>query len=564
MRRLFWIIWSIWLVLDVLTAIGLEIYTDEGYYWMWSQHLAWGYYDHPPMVALWVWLSSHLIPSGTLSVRLMTVLCHGLTLWGAGAIVKERLAERGVEWNNRSIGLFFLCAGSLVMFTAAGFLTTPDAPLMLFATAFFYALLHYDRASSTRSQWLWAIAIGLSLALMCYSKYMVVLVLLWSILAKPKRILDPKLWVSLILMALLMVPHILWQMQEQWPSVRFHLVARSDPFRWWYLSDYLPNQLLVFNPILLVLSCILAVQAFRKGDTYDRTMAWQILGFLVFFLLMTFRGHVEPHWTMVASVPVIVLSVEWLVTRDLNTRANKWLIGGLIALVGIIFLARGILVSNRLPIETGLGSKQIRYDSMEQLSDGRVVVLTGSFQRTAMYRWFEHKPAVLIHDLRFYRHTQFEKWHLEIPFQGQPACIMHTNYGDTIPLATEIFYRRLVNRLQTTDAVTATIDSLNLQEHHLTLTVTMSHPYSVPFEWNHDELPAKVRIVGLVDNEWEGVEATLEGPDTIPVGESVTYRIEAEAEWLQPQQKIAVAIDNGVIWTQNTPWVQIKNQKSKI
>jgi 4-amino-4-deoxy-L-arabinose transferase-like glycosyltransferase len=31
--------------LDALTA-------DEAYYWMWSKHLAFGYYDHPPMVAL--------------------------------------------------------------------------------------------------------------------------------------------------------------------------------------------------------------------------------------------------------------------------------------------------------------------------------------------------------------------------------------------------------------------------------------------------------------------------------------------------------------------------------
>ena len=70
-------------------------------------------------------------------------------------------------------------------------------------------------------------------------------------------------------------------------------------------------------------------------------------------------------------------------------------------------------------------------------------------------------------------------------------------------------------------------------------------------------MPAIVRIVGLVHNEWEGVEATIEGPDTILVGESATYRIEAQAEWLQPKQKIAVSIDNGVVWTQNTTWKEL-------
>ena len=30
---------------------GTDIYFDEAYYWQWAQHLDWGYYDHPPLVA---------------------------------------------------------------------------------------------------------------------------------------------------------------------------------------------------------------------------------------------------------------------------------------------------------------------------------------------------------------------------------------------------------------------------------------------------------------------------------------------------------------------------------
>src|SRR5258708_26320264 len=36
---------------------------DEAYYWMWSKHLAGGYYDHPPGVAAGIRLGT-LIPRG--------------------------------------------------------------------------------------------------------------------------------------------------------------------------------------------------------------------------------------------------------------------------------------------------------------------------------------------------------------------------------------------------------------------------------------------------------------------------------------------------------------------
>ena len=38
--------------LRLVAAAYTPITFDEAYYWMWSKHLAFGYYDHPPMVAL--------------------------------------------------------------------------------------------------------------------------------------------------------------------------------------------------------------------------------------------------------------------------------------------------------------------------------------------------------------------------------------------------------------------------------------------------------------------------------------------------------------------------------
>lgn len=35
----------------VVATSGLNLYVDEAQYWYWAQHLAWGYYSKPPVIA---------------------------------------------------------------------------------------------------------------------------------------------------------------------------------------------------------------------------------------------------------------------------------------------------------------------------------------------------------------------------------------------------------------------------------------------------------------------------------------------------------------------------------
>src|ERR1700687_1634135 len=62
----------------LLLRLGAAAYTplsfDEGYYWVWSKHLAPGYYDHPPMVALVIRLGTMIAGDTELGVRLVSVL----------------------------------------------------------------------------------------------------------------------------------------------------------------------------------------------------------------------------------------------------------------------------------------------------------------------------------------------------------------------------------------------------------------------------------------------------------------------------------------------------------
>ena len=41
-------------LLRLALAARLPLAPDEAYYFLWSRHLQAGYFDHPPMVALWI------------------------------------------------------------------------------------------------------------------------------------------------------------------------------------------------------------------------------------------------------------------------------------------------------------------------------------------------------------------------------------------------------------------------------------------------------------------------------------------------------------------------------
>ena len=61
-------------VLRLVAAAWTPLTFDEAYYWMWSKHLAGGYYDHPPMVALVIRAGTMIAGDTEFGVRLVSIL----------------------------------------------------------------------------------------------------------------------------------------------------------------------------------------------------------------------------------------------------------------------------------------------------------------------------------------------------------------------------------------------------------------------------------------------------------------------------------------------------------
>ena len=412
-ERCIWPWLLVWGILDLLCALFCEIHADEAYYRLYGQFLSWGYFDHPPMVGLMTAISGALIPTTSLilknlSVRLVTVLMHVATVYVVWRTINDKCQMTNVK--------FLLVAASLPMFCAYGFMTTPDAPLLFFAALFYYAYRQYlSQEPRAKSQEIGnTLLLGISMAGMLYSKYMAVLVIGLAVLANPRLLRDGKAWAAVGLAALLMLPHLWWQYSHDFPSFTYHLVSRAEAYRPLYTWEFLPNQWAVFNPLVWGLMIWLSIRAFRSENLFHRTLAWTVLGFQVFFLLMSFRGHVEPHWTVVTSIPAIILITE--------EELKKWVYWTLGVFTSLLIIARIVLMLNILPVQTGLAGKQAQLEAIHEEAQGLPVVFDGSFQQPSLYRFFYDDQAVLVRN-QYDRYTQYDLLHLERNLIGKPACV---------------------------------------------------------------------------------------------------------------------------------------------
>ena len=54
---------AFWFLINVFQAATTELTSDEGYYWFYASKLEWGYYDHPPLLALFIKIGGKLFNS---------------------------------------------------------------------------------------------------------------------------------------------------------------------------------------------------------------------------------------------------------------------------------------------------------------------------------------------------------------------------------------------------------------------------------------------------------------------------------------------------------------------
>lgn len=397
----------IWMFINGIQAFFTELDPDEAYYWMYSRHLDWGYFDHPPMVAVMIRLGYDLF-ANELGVRLMTVLMH------AGTIGLIWLLA-GKPQKKAALLSLFLLLGAMPMFQLYGFITTPDPPLLFF-TALFY--LAYSLFLEKKAWWTVPF-LGLAMVLMLYSKYHGVLVILFTLASNWRLLRQPRFYIASLFGAALFIPHLLWQLDQEFPSLKYHLVGRNDPYELKHSLNFLVNQLINFSPLLIPLW--VAAVGLKPGKPPLRRAYWfNIIGFLSFFFLATLKGHAEPQWTVVLSIPLSLLGLSFLDQHPHKRRLYHQLS---IASIVLVLAARVILM-------TSLGAsilpefhKQEWIMAVKERAGDRPVLFVDNYRDPSIYSFYTGDFSTAINDPVSYRRNQFDIWSFEAEYHGKDVLL---------------------------------------------------------------------------------------------------------------------------------------------
>lgn len=290
-HRLFLLFLLFWIVQSLITAANTELYFDEAYYWMYSRFPDWGYFDHPPMVAVIIGMGNFL-GKNELAVRLVNVLMMSGSLAMIYYLVRP---------NN--VAVFCLTLFSFLTFHLSGFVTLPDTPFFFFALVF---MLAYRRFLE-RDSWRNVLGLGASAALMLYSKYHGALVILFVVLSNPRLLTNYRFYLAGLAGLLLFLPHILWQVTHDFPSLQYHLVDRASSYKVSQTLDYVLGNV-PYHGGLVSVALLVASFGYRTADRWERALQWNLYGTLIFFFLITFKGqYIEPNWTIFCTFPLVYL-----------------------------------------------------------------------------------------------------------------------------------------------------------------------------------------------------------------------------------------------------------------
>lgn len=520
-NHLFLLLLFLWFIINIIQAVTTGVIQDEAYYHFYSEKLAWGYYDHPPLVALMVKISS-LLFSKELSIRFMTVLLQLFTLLIIWKTINVKKAT------SKDVLTFFGISASVVMFVVYGFITTPDSPLLFFTALFLFSYKSFLKEESILNCLLLAVSMGG----LVYSKYQGGLVIIFVILSNPRLLINYKFWLSGIASLAIFVPHIVWQVQNNFVSFMYHLEGRSRPFNISHVLEYIPNQAFNFNPFILAITGYILYK-FKSKDGFFKSLKYIIIGMILFFGIATTRGHSQPQWTIAASIPMIIIIFHY--SRH-SLKIDRYLKKFLYPSLSIILLLRVVIACDAIPLDLEFYRQEKWAQAIKEIAGDRVVVFRDGYQKPSQYRFYANEEATTVNSV-YYRQNQYDLYGFNSNFYNRAVMII-TDKKDSLAKPYKIskkdsIYVRFSDKLVFTSDIEISFNnyhkSLSINTNNTFYKVIFTNNGVIDINFNDPEHPVSLHLMIYNKRNSYSIPVTIINPPnkaanntTINKGESIT------------------------------------------
>ena len=440
-------------------GFSIEFSVDEAHYALYAQHLAWSYFDHPPLVGWIQWPLVSLTSSEGL-IRIVPELLWVLScllVYQVTLEIHHFIQGRNAGYLTSSLPSANICglmavlaiiAAPMPHVLAIGLL--PDTLLAPLSLGLMYmALLWLIQDRFTLGDW---IVIGILLGLSGLSKYTSVftafalLLVLLSVRGK-SSISKIGFWLALAIALILVSPVLYWNWANDWISFKYQIAHGSGgEWLWRRLGAFIGIQIAVFGPLLIMGSVIFLKDCMHVTKfSIVCLLGFFFIPFIIFASLS--GGGSLPHWTTpawfcLAPFAGIGLAKAWSAQHRFLIRAF-FILQVALCLIGFGFVLSGgissaVIKSN--PIADLYGWKMAGQKAAE-LSQATKVngIAVQNWTLGSRAAWYAKPIPVFVLDQR---KDQFDLWFGQLPSGANILLINWSGMAFSAPISDKSGFER--------------------------------------------------------------------------------------------------------------------------
>jgi len=307
------------LLLHLFTASRYGYFGDEMYHLACGEHLAWGYVDQPPLIALVAWVVRHTVGTSLLAIRFVPALAGAATVLITGAIARQLGGGRFAQV------LAALCVACCSVYLVLNYLFTMNAWEPLLWAACVYVVIRIIKTGNQKL-WLW---FGLLSGIGLENKYSMAVfgfgVVVGLLLTPQRKALAHKwIWLAGALAFAIFLPNLLWNIQHHFPFLELMRNIRASG-RDVVLGpgQYLLQQILIMNPLTFPVWLAGALYLFFAENARPfRLLGWAFLTvFATFFVLHGKDYYTSPVYPIAMAAGAVALEGVSRSRRGLWARA---------------------------------------------------------------------------------------------------------------------------------------------------------------------------------------------------------------------------------------------------
>ncbi len=339
---------SVWLVivftfLRLILSVFLNLGNDESYYLTYAQQLQINYFDHPPMVGIWIkfFTANLALQDSLFFIRLGSLVGCALSSF----FIYKTIAS--INTSKAGFAGVFLYNISFYASITAGLFIFPDTPQMVFWTAAMYFITQVLKDDRKLLPWIFfGACAGLSIMSKVHAVFLWGGVVLYALFYKRSWFGNKGLYIAGVVTAVIISPILIWNIQNDFITFRFHgervVVNEKSGFNFMGLLREVVGQLVINNPFNIELVILFFTNKYTS-NTSSAIKVFKLMGIpllIVIFLLSMFRTTL-PHWSGPAYISLLPIAAIGLSEMSITKFKvfTRFAFGYNILLIGLIIAA---------------------------------------------------------------------------------------------------------------------------------------------------------------------------------------------------------------------------------